>query len=129
LKQVPFLVTDNGNGFLSKRFQKDIQGRFQHVRTGYRTAEQLGLLERCHQTLKREEVYWQLYDHPPDAREKLEAFRCRYVRLHWALVPKDGGDALTPLYHGGAEIEPPQEGLGQGGPSQTGGDDGQGRGM
>jgi hypothetical protein len=51
---------------------------------------------------------YQALVHPPDAREKLEAFCCRYVLLHWALVPKDGGDAITPLYHGGAEIELPQ---------------------
>jgi transposase InsO family protein len=98
LEKIPFLVTDNGSSFLSKRFQKDIQGRFRHVRTRYRTPEQLGLLERCHQTLKREEVYWQLYDHPQDAREKLGAFQKRYnaIRPHWALEPEEGGDVLTP---------------------------------
>ena len=64
----------------------------------YRTPQQLGLLERFHQTLKREEVYWQLYDNPQDAREKLTAFRKRYndVRPHWALEPAEGGDVLTP---------------------------------
>jgi hypothetical protein len=58
----------------------------------------LGLLERFHQTLKREEIYWQLYDSPQDAREKLAAFRERYnqVRPHWALEPAEGGDVLTP---------------------------------
>ena len=108
----PFLVTDNGSSFLAKRFQKDIKGRFEHVRTRYRTPEQLGLLERFHQTLKREEVYWQLYDHPQDAREKLEAFRERYnqVRPHWALEPVGGADVITPaqVYSEGAVITLPK---------------------
>lgn len=55
-------------------------------------------MERFHQTLKREEIYWQLYESPQDAREKLTAFHERYnqVRPHWALEPADGGDVLTP---------------------------------
>lgn len=98
LEKRPFLVTDNGSSFLAKRFQAHIQGQFAHVRTRYRTPQQLGLLERFHQTLKREEIYWQLYDSPQDAREKFLAFRERYnqVRPHWALAPEDGGDVLTP---------------------------------
>ena len=98
IEQMPFLVTDNGSCFLAKHFQAEIKGLFQHVRTQYRTPQQLGLLERFHQTLKREEVYWQLYDNPQDAREKLAAFRERYntVRPHWALEPVGGGDVLTP---------------------------------
>jgi len=98
LETVPFLVTDNGSCFLARHFQKAIKERFRHVRTRYRTPQQLGLLERFHQTLKREEVYWQLYEHPQDAREKLAAFRDRYngVRPHWALEPAEGGDVLTP---------------------------------
>ena len=98
LEKIPFLVTDNGSCFLARHFQKAIKAKFQHVRTRYRTPQQLGLLERFHQTLKREEVYWQLYDHPQDAREKLSAFRDRYnaIRPHWALEPAEGGDVLTP---------------------------------
>jgi transposase InsO family protein len=98
LEKMPFLVTDNGSCFLARHFQKAIKAKFQHVRTRYRTPQQLGLLERFHQTLKREEVYWQLYDNPQDAREKLAAFRDRYnaIRPHWALEPADGGDVLTP---------------------------------
>lgn len=98
LEKMPFLVTDNGSCFLARHFQKAIRDKFRHVRTRYRTPQQLGLLERFHQTLKREEVYWQLYDNPQDAREKLTAFRKRYndVRPHWALEPAEGGDVLTP---------------------------------
>ena len=98
LEKNPFLVTDNGSSFLAKRFQAHIKGQFAHVRTRYRTPQQLGLLERFHQTLKREEVYWQLYDSPQDARDKLAAFRDRYnqIRPHWALVPDTGGDVVTP---------------------------------
>jgi putative transposase len=57
-----------------------------------RTPTQLGLLERFHQTLKHEEVYWKLYQSPAEARESLENFRRRYneVRPHWALVPQGG---------------------------------------
>ena len=70
------------------------------MRIQYRTPTQLGLLERFHQTLKTEEVYWKLYASPGEARQSLEEFRRRYndVRPHWALVPPDGGDALTPTH-------------------------------
>ena len=56
------------------------------------------MLERFHQTLKTEEVYWRLYVSPGEARESLEVFRRRYneVRPHWALVPPEGGDPVTP---------------------------------
>lgn len=108
----PILVTDNGSSFLAKRFKAHIQGRYQQVRTRYRTPEQLGLLERFHQTLKREEVYWQLYDSPADAREKLQAFQVRYnrVRPHWALQPAAGGDVVTPdeVYRSQVEIVLPK---------------------
>ena len=52
---------------------------------------QLGLLERFHGTLKREEVYWNLYADPCDARQKLEIFHERYnhARPHWALIAAD----------------------------------------
>lgn len=112
LETIPFLVTDNGSSFIAQRFRKHIEGQFAQVRTRYRTPQQLGLLERFHQTLKREEVYWQLYDNPGDAREKLAAFRERYnqVRPHWALKPAAGGDVVTPydVYSGQVEIELPK---------------------
>jgi hypothetical protein len=84
--------------FLAKRFKAHIQDHYQQVRTRYRTPEQEGLLERFRQTLKREEVYWQPYESPADAREKLAAFRNRYnnVRPHWALQPAAGSDVVTP---------------------------------
>ena len=57
-----------------------------------------GLLERFHETLKREEVYWRIYDSPQHARECLAEFRERHNhrRPHWALIPVDGGDPVTP---------------------------------
>jgi putative transposase len=107
----PTLVTDNGTSFLSRRFQGHIAGSLDHVRTRYRTPEQLGLLERFHRTLKSEEVYWQVYDSPQEAREKLDAFRRRYneIRPHWALVPDTGGDPVTPaeVYRGGLAVQLP----------------------
>jgi putative transposase len=112
LAKVPFLVTDNGSSFLARRFQRQIQGQFAHVRIRYRTPTQLGLLERFHETLKSEEVYWQLYQDPTQARESLAAFRQRYneVRPHWALIPEGGGDVLTPaeVYIRGAKTELPK---------------------
>ncbi len=103
LARRPTLVTDNGSSFLSRRFQQFITSSLDHVRTRYRTPEQLGLLERFHRTLKTEEVYWHLYGSPQEAREKLDTFRQRYneVRPHWALVPEAGGDPVTPadVYH------------------------------
>jgi putative transposase len=98
LVKSPFLVTDNGPSFLAKRFRRHIDGDYAHVRINYRTPTQLGLLERFHQTLKSEEVYWHLYQNPAEARERLAAFRERYntIRPHWALRPEEGGDPLTP---------------------------------
>lgn len=94
----PFLVTDNGPSFIAKRFQTHVREDYAHVRIQYRTPTQLGLLERLHRTLKEEEVYWRLYDNPAHARECLEEFRDRYNsrRPHWALIPKEGGDPVTP---------------------------------
>lgn len=112
LTTIPFLVTDNGSNFLAKRFRSHIEDKFQHVRTRYCTPQQLGLLERFHQTLKREAVYWQLYESPADAREKLAQFRERYnaIRPHWALEPAAGGDVVTPrdVYVDGTEITLPR---------------------
>lgn len=112
LAKVPFLVTDNGSSFLARRFQQQIQGQFAHVRIRYRTPTQLGLLERFHETLKQEEVYWQLYQDPAQARESLAVFRERYnqLRPHWALLPAGGGDVLTPadVYIKGMKTELPK---------------------
>ena len=98
LEGIPTLVTDNGSNFLARRFQTHIRGRLNQVRTQYRTPQQLGLLERFHQTLKQEEVYWDIYRSPAEARDRLAAFRQRYneIRPHWALVPEAGGDPVTP---------------------------------
>jgi putative transposase len=108
LAKPPILVTDNGSNFISRKFRRHIHGLVSQVRTQYRTPEQLGLLERFHETLKKEEVYWHLYASPTDGREKLEIFRERYneVRPHWALAPVAGGDVVTPadVYRRGVEV-------------------------
>jgi putative transposase len=98
LTKRPFLVTDNGSSFIAKRFLAFVADQYSHVRIQYRTPQQLGLLERFHQTLKTEEVYWRLYDGPQHCRECLAEFRARYNerRPHWALVPSEGGDVLVP---------------------------------
>jgi transposase InsO family protein len=112
LPKRPVLVTDNGPSFLAKRFQRHTRDLYQHVRIRYRTPTQLGLLERFHRTLKTEEVYWRLYDSPAHARQCLEEFRQRYntIRPHWALIPPEGGDPLTPhdVYVGGRAIGIPR---------------------
>lgn len=85
--------------------------QFTHVRIRYRTPTQLGILERFHKTLKEEEIYWQLYETPGQARESIEAFRHRYNEQHphWAFVPKGGGDPYTPseVYSNGYETRIP----------------------
>jgi putative transposase len=98
LTKPPFLVTDNGSSFLARRFRAFVKDDYSHVRIQYRTPTQLGLLERFHRTLKEEEVYWRMYSGPADARRCLEEFRTRYntLRPHWALIPPEGGDPLTP---------------------------------
>lgn len=112
LTRPPFLVTDNGPSFIARRFAQFVGEQFRHVRIRYRTPTQLGLLERFHQTLKEEEVYWRLYDHPQHARACLAEFRQRYnqLRPHWALIPEEGGDPLVPeeVYVRGCAIQIPQ---------------------
>lgn len=115
LTKMPFLVTDNGSSFIARHFQRYIEGDYAHVRIQYRTPTQLGLLERFHQTLKTEEVYWKLYTSPGEARESLEIFRQRYneVRPHWALISPEGGDPITPVdvyAHGHAVALPKWQG-------------------
>ena len=68
------------------------------MRTAFRTSTQLGLLERFDQTLKSEKVHCRLFNSPGHARTCLDEFRQRYYRAapRWALVPVDGGDAVTP---------------------------------
>jgi putative transposase len=112
LAKRPFLVTDNGPSFIARRFTAFIADQYSHVRIQYRTPQQLGLLERFHGTLKTEEVYWRLYDHPQHCRACLAEFRERYNerRPHWALVPEEGGDPWVPaeVYAGGKTIQIPR---------------------
>ena len=93
-------------------FRRHIDGDYPHVRIGYRTPVQFGLLERFHQTLKSEEVYWKLYAGPGEARESLEVFRRRYngVRPHRALMPPEGGDPIMPadVYVDGSAVGQPK---------------------
>lgn len=98
LERTPFLVTDNGSSFMAHAFQDHIAGDFSHVRIQYRTPTQLGLLERFHQTLKAEEVYYRIYKDPGECRDCLDDYRDIYnrIRPHWALKPEGGGDPLTP---------------------------------
>ena len=112
LADIPTLVTDNGSNFVARRFRSHIEGLLNQVRTQYRTPQQLGLLERFHQTLKQEEVYWDIYRSPAEARDRLAAFRQRYneIRPHWALIPISGGDPVTPaeVYAGGYQVQLPE---------------------
>ena len=90
---------------------------FVHVRDGEQLRRrpvlaELGLLERFHETLKEQEVYWRLYDDPAHARSCLEEFCCRsnQRRPHWALVPETSGDPWVPeeVYAGGRTIRIPK---------------------
>ena len=112
LSKRPFLVTDNGPSFVARRFRDFVHEPYSHVRIRYRTPQQLGLLERFHETLKVEEVHWRLYEDPEHARRCLAEFRARYntSRPHWALVPEGGGDPLVPaeVYVGGRAIAIPR---------------------
>jgi transposase InsO family protein len=111
LERAPTLVHDNGSNFLARRFQTHIVGVLDSVRIRYRTPQQIGLLERFHQTLKQEEVYWEIYRSPAAARDRLAAFRQRYneVRPHWALRPSEGADPVTPadVYCRGVQVQIP----------------------
>lgn len=124
LQRPVFLVTDNGPSFIARRFRDTLAGLqiagagvsvFSQVRIGYRMPTQLGLLERFHGTLKQEEVYWNSYDDPRDARQKLEWFKERYnqARPHWALAAADPTTAparvLTPheVYVQEHRVNPP----------------------
>jgi len=119
-----FLVTDNGCSFIAQRFAQALKGitigatglsALAHVRIGYRMPTQLGLLERFHGTLKREEVYWNLYADPVEAAAKLALFQERYneARPHWALKAAeptaDQPRVLTPreVYVKGQKVNPP----------------------
>jgi len=112
LDKTPFLVTDNGPSFISRRFVSHLKDMFRHVRIQYRTPSQLGLLERFHRTLKEEEVYWRMYDNPGHCRQCLSEFRDRYnnKRPHWSLIPAEGGDPLTPseVYVDGRKTQIPK---------------------
>jgi putative transposase len=112
LPKRPFLVTDNGPSFLARRFIDFVREPYSHVRIRYRTPQQLGLLERFHETLKAEEVHWRLYEATERARRCLAEFHGRYntLRPHWALVPEGGGDPLVPaeVYAGGRAIQIPR---------------------
>ena len=112
LGAILFLVTDNGSSFLAKKFREFIEGDYSHVRIKYRTPTQLGLLERFHETLKDEEVYWNLYESPSQARLSLRSFQERYnwERPHWALAPEKGGDPVAPadVYAKGVAVKLPK---------------------
>lgn len=112
LSKPPFLVTDNGPSFIAQRFSDYLKDLFRHVRIQYRTPTQLGLLERFHKTLKEEEIYWRMYDNPEHCRVCLVEFRERYNnrRPHWALIPEEGGDPLTPyeVYVEGCKTQIPK---------------------
>jgi hypothetical protein len=85
---------------------------FDHYRIRYLSFQKLGLLDCFHQNLKREEIYWNLYVNPAEARVSLEKYRRKYntYRLHWSLKPKAGGHELTPerVFKGAVEIEIPK---------------------
>ena len=105
-------MTDNGPSFIARRFADFVREPYSHVRIAYRAPQQLGLLERFHQTLKTEEVYWRLYENPQHARACLTEFHVRYntMRPHWALVPEEAGDPLVPadVYVGGRTTKIPR---------------------
>jgi putative transposase len=107
-----FLVTDNGPSFIARAFARYAEGLFTRVRIQYRTPAQLGLLERTSGTLKKEEVYWRIYDGPAHARDCLAQFERRdnHSRPHWALRPLDGGDPFVPadVYVNGHPIQIPK---------------------
>ena len=105
-------MTDNGPSFIARRFAEFVREPYSHLRIQYRTLQQLRLLERFHQTLKMEEVYWRLYENPQHARACLVEFHVRYntMRPHWALVSEEGGDPLVPaeVYADGRSVQIPR---------------------
>ena len=74
-------MIDNGPSFIARKFAEFVRESYSHVRIQYRTPQQLGLLERFHQTLKTEAVYWRLYENPQHARACLAEFHVRYNTL------------------------------------------------
>jgi len=98
--------------FIARRFRDFVREPHSRVRIVYRTPQQSGLLERFHETLKTEEVYWRLDENPQHARACLAEFLVRYntVSPHWALLPEEGGDPLVPaeVYRGGRTIQIPR---------------------
>ena len=56
LDKQPFLVTDNGPSFIARKVAEFVCEPYSQVRIQYRTPQQLGLLERFHQTLKTERL-------------------------------------------------------------------------
>ena len=113
---------------MSRKFHDYASRHFNHVRIQYRTPTQLGLLERFHGSLKDEEVYWNLYDSPADARRSLAAYQERYnrIRPHWALQPVGGGDPMVPadVYLDGLAVTIPKwQGWAPSCQKETAGDD------
>jgi hypothetical protein len=102
----------NGPSFIARRFRDFVPDAYSRVRIVYRTPQQLGVLERFHETLKTEEVYWRLDENPQHARACLAEFLVRYdsVSPHWELVPDEGGDQLVPaeVHRGGRTIQIPR---------------------
>jgi transposase InsO family protein len=103
----------NGSCFLAHRFRDHLaQTSYCHVRIRYRTTQQLGLLERFHQVLKEEDVYWRMYDNPGYCRTCSAEFHRRYndIRPHRTLIPEAGGDVVTPtdVYTGKIKIRLPR---------------------
>lgn len=74
-EQPPTLVTGHGSNILPLHFRRHIRGVLNKERTRNRTPQQLGLFEFFDQTLKQEEVPWDLYRSPAEARDSLAPFR------------------------------------------------------
>ena len=98
LLQTLLPIHSNDPSFIAKRFCQRIKDLYSHVRNKYRTPTELSLLEGFHWTLKEEKMYWRFYHNPTHGRVCLEEFRVHYntIWLHWALIPQQGGDPITP---------------------------------